>query len=157
MFYMSERGVTAPDRHPQVDNSTEETDMAEMPTPEERFQAAAEMIVTAYALVADYLERLPLPIGIPEMDGTWDARTALPAVQRVRADLLPAQPIGRMEASLYERMLIDWLTAYELGALVRLGGPAPWRLDGIETAVARILTATDLLDDIPDDEDPSRD
>jgi hypothetical protein len=125
----------------------------ELPDPE-RFGEAQEAVISCYMLVQTYLDRLPLPIVLPEMDDDWTPVIGLPAVHRARVELIDEQPIDRMAVMVYRQLLLDWLAAFDLAGFIHLAGPAPWRLDGLEMTIARVIAATDVLDQLLG-EDPS--
>lgn len=114
--------------------------------PEELIEHLLSGVTSAHRLMADYLRKLPLPIGIPDMDGEWSAAVGLMAIERARVELLQGEPIDDLLAAIYRRLILDWLTAYELMALVTHAGPAPWRCDGIERRIEDMLVAADLID-----------
>jgi hypothetical protein len=113
--------------------------------PDKRWDELTEHMLVIYGLICHVLKQLPLPIEIPQLDAEWDAVTAIQALQRTRADLIQAQPIGTVDKGMIERSLLDWLTAYDMGAFIKVAGPAPWRLDTLDYAFNRIITFMDRV------------
>ncbi|MFI8531080.1 hypothetical protein ACIGMX_12605 [Streptomyces aquilus] len=122
----------------------------------ERFLELAEGVVGAYAYIASLLADLPVPVIIPDIvrmaDGDRDPSDALLAVQRVRA-VVEDEPISQTLIRCYEHMMLDWMAAYELLALAKMAGLAPWRLDAVEFALNRLVTWAEVIEDY----DPERD
>ncbi|MGI5223529.1 hypothetical protein [Actinoallomurus sp. CA-142502] len=130
----------------------------ELPDPEERMEQLLKALSSAYALASKHLQELPLPIGLPPMEeDAWDLVTAITAMDRARTVLLNEEPIDPMPRDFLRRLLTEWLVAWDLWAFTKIAGPAPWRLEGIELAVRRIIQISGLLDldidlDAEDDE-----
>ncbi|MGW4950649.1 hypothetical protein [Streptomyces parvulus] len=120
----------------------------------ERFLALAEAVVGAWAYMAGLLEDLPIPVIIPDlvrmMDEDGDPADALLALNRVRA-VIDDEPITEAHKRAFEHMMLDWFAAYEVLTLVKVAGPAPWRLDVVEFALNRLVTWAELIED---DEEP---
>ncbi|MFE2046377.1 hypothetical protein ACFXAZ_36745 [Streptomyces sp. NPDC059477] len=121
----------------------------------ERFLALAEGMVGVYAYIAGLLKDLPIRIVIPDlvkvMDDDRDPKDLLLALNRVRA-AIQDEPISETHKRAFEHLVLDWFAAYEMLALVKLAGPAPWRLDVVEFALNRCVTWIEVIeDDEPDD------
>jgi hypothetical protein len=121
----------------------------------ERYLALAEAVVGAYAYIAGLLEDLPIPVIVPDIvkvaneDG--DPTDVLLALSRVRS-VIEDEPISEYHRRAFEHMLLDWFAAYEIITLVKIAGPAPWRLDVVEFALNRLVTWAEVIeDDEPDD------
>lgn len=110
---------------------------------DKRYQELTEYLMAAYELIRVVLSQLPIPIELPPVNAEWEPLTAIQAAQRTRDELIPAQPIDALDKSLLERSLLDWLTVYDLGGLVKMAGPAPWRLDAMDYGINRIVTFLD--------------
>lgn len=123
--------------------------------PEEREIRLLIGLTGAYRLVAEFLRKLPLPVGLPPMDEDWDPLAALAAVERARTELLQEQPIDPLMAKVYGRLTLDWLTAYEVTAVIQEAGPAPWRLDMVEYLIRQMIVASEIIDDLFDEEPKS--
>ncbi|MGI5196561.1 hypothetical protein ACQEVY_23415 [Streptomyces sp. CA-288835] len=121
----------------------------------ERYLALAEAVVGAFAYVASLLEDLPLPITVPDLvqAGEGEPTKVLVGLNRART-LIADEPISHGHKRAFERMMLDWFAAYETLALVRLAGPAPWRLDVAEYALERLVTWIEMIenDELNDDE-----
>lgn len=110
----------------------------------QRFEEAIQHMWTAYTLITSVLEQLPLPVRLPESTSDWDVEAGLLAVDRAR-DLVNDMPLSVLVAGSIRHMLLDWLAAYELGALTTLAGIAPWRIDAIEFSILRIVATTEIV------------
>ena len=121
----------------------------------ERYLALAEAVIGAYAYIASLLEDLPIPVIIPDIvqmaDDGEDPTDALLALSRVRA-VIEDEPISEFHRRAFEHMLLDWFAAYEIITLVKIAGPAPWRLDTVEFALNRLVTWAEVIEN--DEEEP---
>lgn len=113
-------------------------------SPDKRVAQLTKDLVAAYVLLRRFLAQLPIAIGLPEFAEDWDAVTVIPAVDRAR-ELVLSEPISQDHAWMIEKLLLDWLTAYELRGLVAMAGPALWRLDAMEFAFQRLTTIADEI------------
>jgi hypothetical protein len=112
----------------------------------ERYLALAEAIVGAFENIRSFLAQLPVPVTVPDLDPeATDTTKALYGLDRVR-QLIKAEPISEGHKRAIESMILDWFAAYEVGALYRLVGPAPWRLDAIEHALERLMVSGDTIE-----------
>ncbi|WP_329338558.1 hypothetical protein OG866_27015 [Streptomyces sp. NBC_00663] len=124
----------------------------------ERFLALAEGVVGAYAYIASLLSELPVPVIIPDLvlmaDEGRDPTDALLALHRVRA-VVEDEPISEKDRRCFEHLMLDWITAYEMLALAKSAGLAPWRLDAVEFALNRVVTWIEVIenDDEQDDDE----
>lgn len=107
-----------------------------------RFAEASLMMIRAYDLIGDLLERLPLSIAIPRFDDpeNWESAQAVPAIIQARA-AAGDEPMPPEVRFTVDRMLLDWLTAYEVACMVDNAGPAPWRTDAMVAATVRVTVA----------------
>ncbi|MDX3068238.1 hypothetical protein PV518_39805 [Streptomyces sp. ND04-05B] len=121
----------------------------------ERYLALAEAVIGAYAYMAGLLEDLPLPVLIPDIvqvaDDGGDPTEVLLALDRVRA-VVQDEPISEFHQRAFEHMILDWFAAYEIITLVKVAGPAPWRLDVVEFALNRLVTWAEVIEN--DEEEP---
>ncbi|MGW3166964.1 hypothetical protein ACWC9Q_29720 [Streptomyces sp. NPDC001142] len=115
-----------------------------------RYLALVEAVIGLYAYVSALLEELPLPIVVPDIvqsiDEDQDPADCLMALNRARA-LVEDEPISDTAKRAYEHMLLDWFAAYEIIVLVKMAGPAPWRLDAVEFALNRIVTWFEVIEE----------
>ncbi|MGW3442193.1 hypothetical protein [Streptomyces sp. NPDC001076] len=115
----------------------------------ERFLALAEAVIGAYAYIASLLEDLPIPVIIPDIvqvsEDDGDPADVLLALNRVRG-VVEDEPISEYHRRAYEHMLLDWFAAYEIITLVKVAGPAPWRLDVVEFALNRLVTWAEVIE-----------
>jgi len=104
-----------------------------------RLYDASMMMIRSYDLIADLLEALPLSIMIPRFADPedWESRDALPAIIQARK-AAGDEPVSHELRALVDRMLLDWLTCYEMGCLCDMAGPAPWRTDAMVAATLRV-------------------
>ena len=104
----------------------------------ERYDATEESVFLALEILRMILlDHLPLPISLPDYDPeSANYVDTLLAVNRARA-LVWEEPISDRVKATTDRMILDWLTAYEMTAITALAGPAPWRLDSAEYALTR--------------------
>ncbi|MET9815310.1 hypothetical protein [Streptomyces sp. NPDC006355] len=114
----------------------------------ERFLMLAEAAVGAYAYVAGLLADLPVPITLPDLVQAVDGEPTecLMALSRARV-LIEDEPIEEAHKRAYEHMVLDWFAAYEILALTKMAGPAPWRLDVVEFALNRLVTWIEMIED----------
>ncbi|EST24369.1 hypothetical protein [Streptomyces roseochromogenus] len=124
----------------------------------ERFLALGEAVIGAYAYIASLLEDLPIPVIIPDIvqvaEEGGDLADVLLALNRVRA-VVEDEPISEYHRRAFEHMLLDWFAAYEIITLVRVAGPAPWRLDVVEFALNRLVTWAEVIENDEQDDDES--
>lgn len=124
----------------------------------ERYLALAEATIGAYAFIASLLEDLPIPVIIPDIvqvaDDGGDPGDALLALNRVRT-VIEDEPISQYHQRAFEHMLLDWFAAYEIITLVKIAGPAPWRLDVVEFALNRLVTWAEVIENDEQDDDES--
>jgi hypothetical protein len=112
----------------------------------ERFAKIAETVLAAFGFVRALLTDLPVPISVPDFDPEADDQLeALMSLNRVRA-LLADEPIGDTAKRAYERLVLEWFTAYEMVVLTKMAGPAPWRLDAVEFTLLRIATLGEMIE-----------
>lgn len=114
----------------------------------ERFLMLAEAAVGAYAYVAGLLADLPVPIVLPDLVQAVDGEPTecLMALSRAR-QLIEDEPIEEDHKRAYEHMVLEWFAAYEILALTKLAGPAPWRLDVVEYALNRLMSWIEMIED----------
>ncbi|MFY3807627.1 MULTISPECIES: hypothetical protein [Bacteria] len=126
----------------------------------DRFYRLANFAIAAFAYIQELLSDLPIPVVVPDFDPAAEdgnAAETLYSLDRARA-LIADEPIPDSTKSGLERMILDWLTAYEIIALTKAAGPAPWRFEIAEYALQRIHVMSELLDEgEPDDESPDDD
>ncbi|MFF9215608.1 hypothetical protein [Streptomyces viridosporus] len=124
----------------------------------ERFLMLAEAAVGAYAYLAGLLADLPVPVVIPDlvqaMDSDVEPTECLLALNRARV-LIEDEPISEAHKRAYEHMVLDWFAAYEVLALTKMAGPAPWRLDVVEFALNRMVTWIEVIEEDEPDDDQS--
>ena len=106
---------------------------------DKEFRELRMFMLAAYGLLAELLGGLPLPIRLPELDDNWEPVDAVQAIDRARTELIKAQPIDTTTQVMIERALLEWLTVYELGAVIAIAGESSWRLDGIDYGLHRLV------------------
>ena len=128
--------------------------MADHDSHRERWNAIADVALGALEYIRVLLGDLPVPVLIPEINPKREAED-LPhlvmSIDRVRS-VIQDEPISEARQSAFDRIILDWLTAYEMLALTRVAGPAPWRLDCAEYALYRIAAAGGLIETGESDE-----
>jgi hypothetical protein len=91
-------------------------------------------LTAAYVLVTAVLSRLPVPMNLP-------AHTEDPALILRSLDLAWSlageEGLTSLTLARVRGMITAWATAYEVTVMADMSGPAPWRLRGIEDALAR--------------------
>lgn len=120
----------------------------------ERYLRLAEATVGAYAYVAALLADLPVPITIPDLVLAVDGEPTecLMALNRARV-LIEDEPISKQLQQAFADLILEWFTAYEILALTKLAGPAPWRLDVVSYTLDRAVAWIELIEEgSPDDE-----
>lgn len=112
---------------------------------ESRQRDLAKSLVEAYTLIAKLLEMLPLPISIPpRIEGDWTGEKASAAIIKAE-DLVWDLPMASSTQRLISQMCLDWVTGHHFGSFDRMY-PAPWRLDIVEYAIARIFGQAALVE-----------
>jgi hypothetical protein len=120
----------------------------------ERFLDLGATVIGMLNYLRDLLQGLPIPVTLPEFVGEdgpdYDAVMTL---DRAR-DLVREEPIPDLLKATYGHLILEWFTAYEMIVLRRMAGPAPWRLDAAEFAIARFTTIAEMLEsgELNDDE-----
>lgn len=110
---------------------------------DKRLDELIEHLFAAYELLGRLLGKLPIRIGLPEIeDEDWTPASAIQAVDRAREIVLD-QPLETQVSWMIGTVLLDWTTVHELGFLAGAAGPAPWRLDAMEYGLQRITTVAD--------------
>jgi hypothetical protein len=122
---------------------------------EKRYLELVRQMLAAYGLIRHMLVQLPIPIRLPEIEEGWDPDTVLMAVERCRTELIKDQPIGGLHQGLLKRVVLEWLTVYEIGGLVRVAGPTGWRFDAMHYGLRRlVILATQVADALDMDLEP---
>lgn len=106
-----------------------------------RYREAVVMLVATYNMTGKLLAELPIPIRLPEAPIAEAAtEIGLLALDKAQRHLVPDQPMPDEDKRLVQELIVDWLTAWELGRLLRAQGftVAPWRLEALELAMDRI-------------------
>ncbi|WHX19814.1 hypothetical protein QFW82_23585 [Streptomyces malaysiensis subsp. malaysiensis] len=123
----------------------------------DRFYRLANFAIAAFEYIQAILSDLPIPVAVPDFDPAAEdgnAAETLYSLDRART-LIADEPIPDSTKGGLERMILDWLTAYEIIALTKVAGPAPWRFEIAEYALQRIHVMSELLDEgEPDDDSP---
>ncbi|RCG19089.1 hypothetical protein DQ384_38065 [Sphaerisporangium album] len=117
--------------------------MEDLP-PEDEYSALVQAVIRFYALISKICEKLPVPIGLPPMGEDFDSETIVPAVQRARV-LIRDMPLEEDTARMLGHVLLDWITAHEIVAMVDEFGPAPWRLDALHYSLDRVSTLAKVV------------
>lgn len=85
----------------------------------------------------EFLADLPIPVVVPSLVTEGEqAREAFLSLNRART-LIDDEPISDAAKAAHKDLILKWLTAYEMVVLLEIAGPAPWRLDLVEYALAR--------------------
>ena len=114
--------------------------MPDLPQHEEDWEGVdtfVQLVIGAYVAVGEVLNDLQTPIHVPV--GEWSAEVAVMAMHDAYAALL-GQPISPKLMALCRAMVVEWLTAYEMGPLIALLGDAPWRIVAAMAALARMAS-----------------
>lgn len=107
-----------------------------------RLEAAVAGHIASYAVIAEMLAGLPVPVEIPPMSDDWDSAAAL----LVRARTVSREePISGPAAGLVDTVILDWLTGYDTVAVIKVVGIAPWRLDALDLAQVRVSVGLTIL------------
>lgn len=113
---------------------------------DERFTELQELVIGAFEYIRALLRELPVPVRIegfsPNSDTTPETMMGLHRVIALLAD----EPISYGAKAHYERIILDWFTAYEMIVLRKLAGPAPWRLDAAEYALTRVAVIGEMIE-----------
>lgn len=120
----------------------------------ERFLELSEFTMAAHAYLRALLRDLPVPVTVAPFDPKGsDQSEALLGLNRAR-HLIKDEPISDIHKEAYNRLVLDWFSAYEIMALTKEAGPAPWRLDTVEHALHRFTTVAEMIEkgELEDDE-----
>lgn len=101
-----------------------------------KFTELRHELIAAYAIVVDLLASLPIPMRLPWRqadDPVW----ALHALARAW-ELAEWEPVSEYAVGRVRDMITAWTTAYELAVMADQGGPAAWRLRGMEAELDRV-------------------
>jgi hypothetical protein len=101
---------------------------------EKRVTQNTRRLIRLYMGLRQILLLLTIPVSLPKVPDT--AAEMVAAVQNAR-ELMDEEPMDNDLTGLLEAVLLDWLNAYELGALIQEAGAAPWRIDAMEAALDR--------------------
>jgi hypothetical protein len=106
-----------------------------------RFEGLVRELGEGYALLRTLLLTLPIPMRLIE-------RQAGAPVEAIRAlsrawELMEHERVSKTLRHHLRSMITDWLTAYELAVTAQEMGPAPWRIRGIEAALARFRASAE--------------
>lgn len=116
----------------------------------ERYKSLGNLLIESCRLIAYALLGLPVPVRIPIPTSDADVETisaVCAALMRTHDELLGVQPIPDTAKDLLGGMIVDWLNAEEMMALIQDAGPASYRMEGVERAVARITRAAEKYRD----------
>ncbi|WP_433330004.1 hypothetical protein [Spirillospora sp. CA-294931] len=116
---------------------------------DDTFDELTRSMAAAFTVIVKLLAQLPIPIEVPPMSEGVPLES-LAALERARSVLVFDQPLPELHQDEIAMIITDWLTGYELGALVSIAGPAPWRLAGMELAVRRIALLLEGLSEALD-------
>lgn len=122
-----------------------------MESDRDKFAELAKATLGALAHLVKLLMDLPIPIAIPNPLEADEADVevlegAVFALERAQ-DLIDAEPISELRKEYLQRMCLDWFTAYEMVALIKVAGPAPWRFRCVEYALIRYQAHVELLEE----------
>jgi hypothetical protein len=114
----------------------------------ERLRHLEEHVVGMMGYLQELLLDLPIPVVIPDVvdDDDKPVREAIFALDRAR-DLIEDEPIAERYKRAYENLILEWFTAYEMIVLRQMAGPAPWRLDAAQFAIARFTIVAAMIED----------
>ncbi|RBQ21584.1 hypothetical protein DP939_02410 [Spongiactinospora rosea] len=101
------------------------------------------LLMSAYATLGKFMWSLPVPTGLPVPEGP-DGPDAVEAITRARAALRD-QPMDDITRSMIDRMCLEWLTVLDLGAVVRMAGPDPWRLEAMSYGIDRFFALAEVV------------
>jgi hypothetical protein len=132
--------------------------MADHGSDKERFLELGAVVIGMMEYLRELLLDLPIPVVLPEFTGESETGPVLDAVlalDRARV-LIEDEPIPGSHRLAYGHLILEWFTAYEMLCLRRMAGPAPWRLDCAQHAIARFTTIAEMIEnDELDDSDES--
>ncbi|MFI1030753.1 hypothetical protein [Streptomyces sp. NPDC020951] len=114
----------------------------------ERLRHLEEHVLGMMEYLQELLLDLPIPVVIPEVvdDNDKPVREAVLALDRARV-LIEDEPIPERHKRAYESLILEWFTAYEMLVLRQMAGPAPWRLDAAQFAIARFTIIAAMIED----------
>ena len=118
----------------------------------ERYKALRTELSKAYAHLYVLLTWLPVPLLVVRRQSA-DPVGAARALSRAW-NLIGVEETGEDVKEHLRTAITDWLVAFELAGVVEYaGGPYPWRVDGIEAALARFSAAAEAaaagLEELP--------
>ncbi|MFC6080955.1 hypothetical protein [Sphaerisporangium aureirubrum] len=106
---------------------------------EEPIAQLARLLIEAYLKIGKLLMRLPITIGLPPVEGKdgIDGQVAADAIQRAR-EVLDDMPMDDMASSMIDKLLLHWLIAQDLGALILIMGEEEWRLEAMGYSLLQV-------------------
>ncbi|MFR0354147.1 hypothetical protein [Streptomyces sediminimaris] len=112
----------------------------------ERFTLLGETVMGMLEYLRELLLNLPIPVDIPDFLGEdGPNHDAVMALDRAR-DLIDDEPVSEDRKTAYGHLILEWFTAYEMLVLRRIAGPAPWRLDAAQFAIARFTIIAEMIE-----------
>lgn len=108
-------------------------------------EGLAELVIAAYAYIAKILGGLPIPIGLPHAIVEDDQAPGIDAIVNAR-ELIKSEPLDQFAQTLADRLLLEWLTAYDLLGTTAAFGDEGWRHDAIKRGLNRVAVTGDLLE-----------
>lgn len=115
----------------------------------EEIERLAIAVLDAHQILCAALADLPIPVIVPEMPEELaspnDMGEVLMALDRA-GTLVGDMPLPTSAQAAYRHMILDWLGAYEMVALVKTFGPAPWRMDVAGYALYRFAAMLHMIE-----------
>ncbi|MFF4417065.1 hypothetical protein ACFYY8_31480 [Streptosporangium sp. NPDC001559] len=105
------------------------------------------MLMASYVLISKTLGWLPIPIGLPPIDGEWDGTIADDAIDAARISLRYL-PLDETTQSLLVRLLLEWLTGRALweAAAAQEAPPTAWQYEAIAYTLTRITSLHQVVE-----------
>ncbi|MFH0246417.1 hypothetical protein ACGRHY_29250 [Streptomyces sp. HK10] len=119
--------------------------MADHDDSERKYTFLGVALLGAHIDLRGILRDLPIPVELPELDEENKAE-ALVGLDRART-LIADEPISSSAKRAFQELILEWFTAYEVLALYKAAGFAPWRLDAVEFALSRFVALSEMIEE----------
>ncbi|MFI6603850.1 hypothetical protein ACIBHX_47105 [Nonomuraea sp. NPDC050536] len=105
-----------------------------------------EILLGGYVLIGKLLSWLPIPIALPPVDvDEFDAVVAVVAIERARIAIRDL-PLDAPTASMLDRLLLEWLTGFELITVASETGPLPYQVDALAYTLGRLSSLAAVVE-----------
>jgi hypothetical protein len=97
-----------------------------------------------YIVTRKMLLLLPIPVELPAFG---DADAFIMALVEAR-NLVKEEPMPSDLQEMLDRIMVEWLAAYDIAGVIQTLGMAPWRLDAMDAALDRMTVEMAIVGDL---------